>query len=249
MRDFFYKNNMHIFFTSDIDSKASVYTLNEEESKHAVRVLRMKNGDTINLIDGVGGFYLAELTDDNPKRCSVKILEFKSDFGKRNWNLHIAIAPTKLNDRIEWFAEKATEIGIDRISFINCKNSERTVIKTERVSKIVVSAIKQSVKAYLPQIDEIIDFKKFIDSVKNESSQKFIAHCDKNFELDKKHLKNVYSKNDNVILLIGPEGDFTKQEIEYAIANGFIGISLGEARLRTETAAVYACTVLNSINE
>jgi len=237
---------MHLFYTPELTQGTATFVLNEDESKHCVRVLRMNVGDKIQLVNGLGGFYVAEITDANPKKCVVKVIDEKQEIGKRKWKLHIAIAPTKNNDRTEWFVEKATEIGVDTISFIDCKNSERTVIKTERVEKVAVSAMKQSLKAYLPQLNEIINFKKFIDSLKEDSSQKYIAHC---IDTEKRQLKGVYPKAHNAIVLIGPEGDFTTDEVAYAIANGFIPVSLGESRLRTETAALYACTVLNVINE
>lgn len=235
---------MHLFYTPDIIS--STYTLNEEESKHCVRVLRLNEGDKIQLIDGVGGFYDAEITDNNPKRCSVKIIEHKKEVGKRNWHLHIAIAPTKNMDRLEWFVEKATEIGIDAVSLIDCKNSERTIVKTERIQKVAISAIKQSLKAYLPKINEVIDYKKFIALTKDFKGEKFIAHC-QSAELP--HLKTKYTLKQNAFVLIGPEGDFTIDEVKFALENGFKEISLGESRLRTETAAIYACAALNVLNE
>ena len=244
---------MHLFYTPDINS--STYTLNEEESKHCVRVLRLNEGDKIQLIDGGGGLYEAEITDNNPKRCSVKIIEHKKEVGKRNWQLHIAIAPTKNMDRLEWFVEKATEIGIDEVSLIDCKNSERTIVKTERIQKVAISAIKQSLKAYLPKINEVVDYKKFIASTKDFKGEKFIAHCHpspfsggEGPEV-RLHIKSQYSPKQNALVLIGPEGDFTIEEVKLALENGFKEISLGESRLRTETAALYACGALNVLNE
>lgn len=244
---------MHLFYTPDIQS--TIYTLNEEESKHCVRVLRLNNGDKIELIDGIGGWYEAEITDANPKRCTVTVVQSKKEFGKRNVQLHIAIAPTKNMDRLEWFIEKATEIGIDELSLIDCDNSERTIVKTERLNKVAVSAIKQSIKAYLPQINEVIDFKKFIFSSTNFIGQKFIAHCypihqeSPGERENKKHLKTVYQKGNNALLLIGPEGDFSVDEVQLSIDNGFKEISLGNSRLRTETAALYCCAAINILNE
>ncbi len=235
---------MHLFYTPDISS--NTYSLNEEESKHAIRVLRLKVGDKIQLIDGVGGWYEAEIIDDNPKRCSVSIIETKMEVGKRNWNLHIAIAPTKNMDRLEWFVEKATEIGIDEISLLNCSNSERSIVKAERLQKVVVAAAKQSLKAYLPKINEMKDYKKFIAGTNDFKCQKFIAHC---YKTSLTHLKTAYSKEKNAMVLIGPEGDFSVEEVKYALENGFTEISLGVSRLRTETAALYACTALNILNE
>lgn len=242
---------MHLFYTPDISSDN--YSLSEEESKHAIRVLRLKAGDQVQLIDGKGGFYTAEIIDDHQKHCIVKVTEKKAEFEKRSFHLHMAIAPTKNNDRMEWFLEKATEIGIDELSLLDCDNSERTVVKTERLNKVAISAIKQSLKAYLPKINEISNFKKFIESTKDFEGQKFIAHCypPLNFgeELSVRlHLKDHYIPHQNALVLIGPEGDFSLNEVKLAIENGFKGISLGNSRLRTETAALYACTTINILN-
>jgi 16S rRNA (uracil1498-N3)-methyltransferase len=235
---------MHLFYTPDITS--DIYTLSEEESKHAVRVLRLKTGDHIQLIDGSGGFYEAEIIDDHQKRCTVKIISKQTGFGKRNWKLHIAIAPTKNNDRMEWFIEKATEIGIEEITPLDCDKSERTVIKTERFNKVAISAIKQSLKAYLPVINELTEFKKFIATTSGFSGEKFIAHCHSREALP--HIKTVYTPQQNTLILIGPEGDFSTEEVKLATENGFKEISLGQSRLRTETAALYACVTINMLN-
>ncbi|MCW3101707.1 MAG: rRNA methyltransferase [Bacteroidetes bacterium] len=234
---------MHLFYTPDISGTA--YTLNEEESRHAVRVLRLEAGDIIRLIDGKGGFYTAEIMDAHQKHCSVRVTASQKEFDKRLHRLHIAIAPTKSNDRTEWFVEKATEIGIDEISLLDCDNSERTVVKTERLQKVAIAAIKQSLKAYLPQIHEMSGFKKFISSTKELQMQKFIAHCHSREQLP--HLKSRFTKGD-ALVLIGPEGDFSAEEVRLAVENGFIEISLGSSRLRTETAALYACTTINLLN-
>lgn len=235
---------MHLFYTPDINS--DLYTLSEEESKHAVRVLRLKLGDKIELIDGHGGFYDAEIIDDNQKRCSVKIIGTKKEWEKRNVFLHIAIAPTKNNDRTEWFVEKAVETGIDEVSLIDCDNSERTVMKVERLQKVAISAMKQSLKAYLPKLNEIKVFKKFIEETNSFKGEKFIAHC--NYRGTLPHLKSAYTPKTNTLILIGPEGDFTMDEVNHALQNGFKEISLGSSRLRTETAALYACTTINILN-
>lgn len=238
---------MHLFYTPFVSSDNENFTLSEDESKHCIRVLRLVTGNQIVLIDGKGGWYNAIITDENPKRCVVKIVEVEQKKGDKNFHLHIAIAPTKNNDRMEWFIEKATETGIDEVSLIECKNSERNTVKTERLEKVAVSAIKQSLKAYLPQINELIAFTKFIDSVKNFKGQKYIAHC--NEAIGKVHLKTLYTKGEEVLILIGPEGDFTPEEVKLALSNGFKEISLGDSRLRTETAALYCCTVINVLNE
>ncbi len=242
---------MHLFYTPDITS--NTYTLNEEESKHGIRVLRLKIGDKVILIDGIGGWYEAVIKDDNPKNCTVNITQTKREFGKRKFHLHIAIAPTKNMDRLEWFTEKATEIGIDAITTIDCQNIKRTIVKTERLNKVAVSAIKQSLKAYLPKINEMMDFKKLIIATNNFNGQKFIAHCHPNLiekkEQNKPHLKNLYKKGNNALIVIGPEGDFSVEEVRLAVSNGFKEITLGSSRLRTETAAMYACATVNILNE
>jgi 16S rRNA (uracil1498-N3)-methyltransferase len=236
---------MHLFYTPDISQ--DTYTLSEEESKHSIRVLRLTIGTKIVLIDGKGGWYDAVITDDNAKHCSVKITDTKKEFGKRNVHLHIAIAPTKNMDRLELFVEKVTEMGIDEISVLDCQNIKRTVVKTERLDKVAVSAIKQSLKTYLPKINDMVEFEKFIASTKDYNGQKFIAHC---YEGETKpHLKTVYETGKNSMVLIGPEGDFSKEEVKLSIANGFQQISLGSSRLRTETAAMYACAAINILNE
>ena len=234
---------MHLFYSPDIT--IPIYNLTEEESKHCIRVLRLKINDTIYLIDGIGGYFKAIIMDDHPKKCIVKILEIEKKFKKSNFYLHIAIAPTKNMDRMEWFTEKATEIGINEISLIDCDYSERTIVKTERLKKVAIAAIKQSLKAYLPIINETVNFKKFIVSMTNFTGQKFIAHCNTSEGKEITHLKNQYHPLENAIILIGPEGDFSIEEIQLAIDNGFKEISLGESRLRTETAAIYACTTIN----
>lgn len=210
--------------------------LPEEESMHAVKVLRLKTGDIISVVDGIGGFYEAKIQIPHPKHCSFEIIASTKDFGKRNYKLHIAIAPTKNAERLEWFIEKATEIGIDEITPIICRFSERKVIKEGRLEKIVVSAAKQSKKAFFPTIHTQCTFDELI--TKCNSKSRFIAHC---FDSEKKQLFSEIQKSEDVLILIGPEGDFSKEEVEKAMQNGFIPVSLGESRLRTETAGVVAC--------
>lgn len=224
---------MHVFYTPDILTKAE---LPEEEAAHCNRVLRLSAGDEITLTDGKGNFYLAEITATTNKRCTVMVKETKPQEALWPCHLHIAMAPTKNMDRNEWFAEKATEIGFDELTFLNCRFSERKIIKTERIEKILVSAIKQSLKARLPKLNEMTDFDKFI--AQDFKGQKFIAHC---YEGEKPFLKDVLQKGEDALVLIGPEGDFSEKEVEKAIEKGFIPISLGKSRLRTETAALVAC--------
>ncbi|MDX8340015.1 16S rRNA (uracil(1498)-N(3))-methyltransferase [Draconibacterium sp. IB214405] len=233
---------MQLFYVPTI-SGAEVL-LDETESKHAIRVLRLKEDDEIELVDGKGGFYKARITDANPKKCKLGIINSQNEFGKKNFHLHIAIAPTKNIDRTEWFLEKCTEIGIDEITPLLSEHSERKVIKPERLEKILVSAMKQSVKAYLPKLNELTKLSDLLTQA--TETKKFIAHCN---EGEKPHLKNVVNPGDNVLILIGPEGDFSPEEVELALANGFEAISLGDARLRTETAGVVACHIVNLAND
>lgn len=232
---------MHIFYAPDIQTKAE---LPEEEAQHCIRVLRLTTGDQITLTDGKGNFYQAEISAATNKRCLITMKE--TTFQPPLWpgHLHIAMAPTKNMDRNEWFAEKATEIGFDELTFLNCRYSERKVIKTERIEKILVSAIKQSLKARLPKLNEMTDFDAFISQ--DFKGQKFIAHC---YEGNKPLLKEVLKKGEDALVLIGPEGDFSEQEVKQAVGKGFMPISLGRSRLRTETAALVACHTLNLINQ
>lgn len=228
---------MHVFYTPDIQSKTE---LPEEEAQHCTRVLRLTTGDEITLTDGKGNFYRAAISAATNKRCTVSIKETIYQEPLWQGHLHIAMAPTKNMDRNEWFAEKATEIGLDELTFLNCRFSERKVIKTERIEKILVSAIKQSLKARLPLLNEMTDFDTFINREFN--GQKFIAHC---YEGEKPLLKDVLRKGEDALVLIGPEGDFSEEEVQKATDKGFIAISLGKSRLRTETAALVACHTLN----
>ncbi|WP_017256777.1 16S rRNA (uracil(1498)-N(3))-methyltransferase [Pedobacter arcticus] len=232
---------MHLFYTPDI--KSTIYQLNEEESKHCIRVLRLKVGDKVNLIDGKGGFYLAEIISDHPKRTELHIVEAQQEYAKRNHYLHIAVAPTKNIDRFEWFLEKATEIGIDEITPIICDRSERKEVKTDRSNKIITTAIKQSLKAYHPLLNPQQSFREFISKAK--ADVKYIAHCEEN---QKSAIKEGFKKQLNYLVLIGPEGDFSTTEIELALQSGFVPITLGESRLRTETAALEACFEINYLN-
>lgn len=232
---------MHVFYTPDIQTRAE---LPEEEAQHCVRVLRLSAGDPVILTDGKGNFYRAEISAATNKRCMLNILETIPQEPLWSGHLHIAMAPTKNMDRTEWFTEKATEIGFDELTFLNCRYSERKVIKTERISKILVSAIKQSLKARLPILNEMTDFNKFISQP--FKGQKFIAHC---YEGEKPLLKEVVRTGEDALVLIGPEGDFSEEEVRKAMENGFRPISLGRSRLRTETAALVACHILNLQNQ
>jgi 16S rRNA (uracil1498-N3)-methyltransferase len=233
---------MQLFYTPDI-TDSPIYYLSEEESKHCIRVLRLELADHVQLIDGRGGLYEAEIVDAHPKKVALKLLTRQLDYAKRNHYLHIAVAPTKNIERLEWFLEKATEIGIDEITLINCQRSERKEAKAERLNKIITAAIKQSLKAYHPKLNDITPLQKLI--TQPFDGQKFIAHCEPG---DKLELSKAIKPNGRYLILIGPEGDFTPKEIEDALQNGFEPITLGNSRLRTETAALEACFEINFLN-
>ena len=232
---------MTLFYVPNL---ATEHVLPEEESLHAVKVLRLKVGDGLVVVDGVGGYHIAKITLPHPKRCAFELIESQFEFGKRDYKLHIAIAPTKNMDRLEWFVEKATEIGIDEITPIICRFSERKMVKAERLEKIIVSAAKQSVKAYFPKLNPQCTFDELIKN--HQATQKFIAHC---YDSEKRQLKTEIVPAKDMLVLIGPEGDFSKEEVDKAIKNGFLPVSLGESRLRTETAGVVACHTVSLMNQ
>jgi 16S rRNA (uracil1498-N3)-methyltransferase len=221
-------------FIASIENKTGILT--PEESWHCSKVLRKKAGDKIHLIDGKGNFYDGILEFVSERQCKATITTGPVIQPKRNYYLHLAIAPTKQIDRIEWMIEKAVEIGIDEISFIICKNSERTTIKTDRIMKIVESAVKQSLQAFIPKVNEAVVFKNCI--IGSTAVQKLIAHC---FEMPKKEIRSVVFRNVSSLVLIGPEGDFTEEEVALSKQNNFEPVSLGTNRLRTETAGLYVC--------
>ena len=235
---------MQLFYNPTINETQTSFVFDKEESKHIIKVLRKKESDILHVTNGLGFLFTTEITIASDTKCTVKIVSFEKQEVPK-FHLHLAVAPTKMNERYEWFLEKATEIGIQEITPILCKNSERKIIKTDRFQKILESAMKQSLHYYLPKLNEPIPYKDFIK--KDFNGQKFIAHCE---ETNKKSLKNELKSNENVTVLIGPEGDFSVKEIELAIANNFIPVSLGTTRLRTETAAIVAChsVVFNNEN-
>lgn len=233
---------MQLFYTPGLSGDTHV--LDETESKHCIRVLRLTVGDTIYLSNGAGSLCTAEIVSANPKRCELQIVSSKNNYGKRGYYLHIAIAPTKNIDRFEWFIEKCTEIGIDEISPLVCSYSERKTIKPERLERIMVSAMKQSIKAYKPKLNPMLTYQEFLAN-HTEIPQKYIAYCS---EGEKNLLRNCYDPPNDALILIGPEGDFSPEEVESARQAGFLGISLGDSRLRTETAAVAACHSIAFMN-
>lgn len=233
---------MHLFYTPDLNPERP-YSLSSEESAHCVKVLRMKERDELLLTDGVGGLYLAEVIQASPKNCLCSVKNKLCSYDNRNFHIHIAMAPTKNNARTEWFVEKAVEMGVDEISLIKTQHSERTVIKTERLEKVAISAMKQSFKSFMPKINPLNDFNALIDTA--TEAKKFMATCHGE---ERVKLREAYQRGESVIVLIGPEGDFSEEEVAYARERGFLTLTLGEARLRTETAALYALQGVHFIN-
>jgi 16S rRNA (uracil1498-N3)-methyltransferase len=232
---------MHLFYSPVVTQGLNL--LGEQESWHCTRVLRLPEGGTIYLADGRGNLYECMIQLADPKKCVVNVVGVQPEYMKRKIYLHIGIAPTKNMDRFEWFLEKSTEIGIDEITPVFCAHSERIRMKIDRLHKILVAAMKQSLKAYLPKLNEPTDLKKLI--YEDFAGQKFIAYCESGKEDE---LQKVYRKGDNALILIGPEGDFSQEEISFAKKQEFIPISLGKSRLRTETAGVVACHTINLLN-
>lgn len=226
---------MQLFYNPNINEATETFSFDKEESKHIIKVLRKKDTDILFVTNGEGFLFKTEITLASDNKCTVKIISFEK-VAPAKFKLHLAVAPTKMNDRYEWFLEKATEIGIHEITPIICDRSERKVVNLERFDKILLAAMKQCNQLYLPKLNEAISFKEFIKR-KNDGLQ-LIAHCE---QTDKKTLKSVLKPNEDVTLLIGPEGDFSEKEIALALENNYIPVSLGNTRLRTETAAVVAC--------
>lgn len=232
---------MHIFYTQQITGNSAI--LDETDSKHCTRVLRMKTGDTINLTDGKGGFYEGIINSVNPLAVTVEITKNEQNYGICDYYLHMAIAPTKNIDRFEWFIEKAAEIGVDEITPLLCQRSERKSLRNDRLEKILIAALKQSGKAYLPLLNPLTSLDKFVS--RNVIGNKYIAICSDEDKIDLIKTQNQIS---TFTILIGPEGDFSQEEIDLAFNNGFIPVSLGKSRLRTETAGVVACQIISDWN-
>ncbi len=234
---------MQIFYATEMLS--GEYELNETESKHCAKSLRLNVGDFVGLTDCKGNLFRCEIIDNNLKKCKLKVLEAVSSPVQKTFQSHIAVSYTKNPDRFEWFVEKATEIGIDQITPLVCDRTERQNIKTERLEKILISALKQSQQTLLPILNPPIRFDDFVQQ--NFRGQKFIAHCLENEKVS--YLSDVYAPGKDAVILIGPEGDFTPKEISAAIEKQFSAVSLGENRLRVETAALYACTCFQVLNQ
>lgn len=234
---------MQLFYNPYISETEKSFVFDKEESKHIIKVLRKKESDILFVTNGLGYLFKTEIALASDSKCTVNILSFEKQEPSK-YHSHLAVAPTKMNERYEWFLEKATEIGIQEITPIICEHSERKVIKIDRFQKIIESAMKQSLHYFIPKLNEPITYKEFLK--KEYSGQKFIAHCE---ETDKKSLKKELKTKDDVLILIGPEGDFSVKEIQMALDNKYIPVSLGETRLRTETAAIVACHSVVLLNE
>jgi len=235
---------MQIFYAPGING--NTWILDEKESRHCIRVLRMKEGTPAKVIDGKGNLYEGVISRADQKKCEITINNVIREFEKRNYQLHIAISPLKNPERFEWFVEKSVEIGIDEITPIICKNTEKQRIKPDRINNIIISAMKQSLKAGTTVLNEIIPFEEFVNK-KDFKGIKLISHC--RATMDRSKISSFYSKGDDVIVLIGPEGDFSEYEISAAIATGFKSVHFGKSRLRTETAGVAACYSIYFINQ
>jgi 16S rRNA (uracil1498-N3)-methyltransferase len=237
---------MNLFYTKEIEGQVACFT--GDEFRHAILVLRKKTGDLVEFVDGKGFRFLGQIISVSKTSFEVEISSSQQEAPIRQGNLHIAIAPTKNIERFEWFLEKATEIGIDEITPVFCFNSERFTLRADRLEKILLAAMKQSLKASLPKLNPSVKFNEFIKSIPLavQSHELFIAHCR---SLNLPHLKNNYLRGNDVCILIGPEGDFSREEVEMVEKMGGIGISLGTSRLRTETAGIVACHIVNLLNE
>ena len=234
---------MQIFYAPGINGET--WTLDEKESKHCIRVLRMRRDTPVRLIDGMGNMYEGVIAVPDPKQCTISVNRVIRDFEKRNYRLHIAISPLKNPERFEWFIEKSVEIGIDEITPLICKNTEKPGIRTDRINNIIISAMKQSIKAGITVLNKAEDFNDFIG--RSFPSQKMIAHCTPG--TDKNSIAGIYKKGKDALILIGPEGDFSEEEIRSALGNSYIPVHLGNSRLRTETAGIAACHSIYFLNQ
>lgn len=235
---------MQLFYHPDIGSTSASLTFPRDESKHIVKVLRKREGDLLHITNGKGSIFETEITHADANKCQVKVIEM-TPYPPAQPTLHLMVAPTKMNDRYEWFLEKATEIGLQCVTPVICEHSERTIIKKDRFERVLQSAMKQSLQAYLPRLEEQQDFTQVV--ARPYKGQKFIAHCESGKE--RKLLSKGIRPNEDAVILIGPEGDFSSQEIAQALEHGWIPVSLGNTRLRTETAAVVACHTFALVNQ
>jgi 16S rRNA (uracil1498-N3)-methyltransferase len=232
---------MHLFYNPHI--QGDHIDLDEQESKHAIRVLRMARNDRVIVVDGKGGWYEARIIDDHPKRCRIQIESYTPDYRPLSYSLHLAVAPIKNPERFEWFLEKATEIGITEVTPLICRRGERTGVKTERLEKIIISAMKQSMKAYKPKLNKPAGLEAFLEE--KRSGTLGIAHC---YPLERRGLHEM-EHSGNYTLLVGPEGDFTEDEVKVALRSGYLPFHLGESRLRTETAALFITSAVSLLHQ
>ncbi|TLP80546.1 16S rRNA (uracil(1498)-N(3))-methyltransferase [Maribacter sp. ACAM166] len=233
---------MQLFYNPNLKENDTIFTFDSKESKHIIKVLRKKNGDELWITNGKGFLFQAKVIGENIKKCEVELIASKKTYPKVH-SLHLVVAPTKMNDRYEWFLEKATEIGVDEITPIICERSERKTVKLERMQRVIESAMKQSLQTFLPKINEPISLTEFLE--KPVTGLQFIAHCE---ESERHELKRRIVADQDLTILIGPEGDFAPSEIKSALGKGYLPVSMGKTRLRTETAAIVACTLVASIN-
>ncbi|MDM9632584.1 16S rRNA (uracil(1498)-N(3))-methyltransferase [Robiginitalea aurantiaca] len=233
---------MNYFFHPTLDSSVSQFAFSPEESRHIVKVLRKKEGDLLHITNGKGYLFTSEITLADPKKCVGRVLDTKKTHPSR-FELHLAVAPTKRLERFQWFLEKATEIGVSEITPIYCKRSERDKLSMERMQRVIQEAMKQSLRTYLPKLNKLTPVSEFLQS--DLPDLRFIAHCEADEKVD---LKRRVAPDKDIVILIGPEGDFSRPEIESAYEAGFLPVSLGRSRLRTETAAIVACATVNLIN-
>lgn len=236
---------MLLFFKENIQKTGSNF-LEEDESKHCIKVLRLEKGDTFFLTNGKGALAKVQITAPNPKKCEIQTIDYQIIEKEKEYYIHLAIAPTKNADRMEWLVEKCVEIGVDEISFVMTKHTERSYFNTERIEKKAVAALKQSLQTWLPILNPPCSFEEFIQKTKQNHTQKFIAYVD---DTNTQMLSQSAQPNQNYCVLIGPEGDFSKEELEVSLQNSFQKVSLGRTRLRTETAGLVACCTLNFVNE
>lgn len=235
---------MQLFYNSEIDENQKDIEFPRDESKHIVRVLRKNEGDVLEVTNGRGFLFSVRITEANPNRCKAEIIASKKD-KPASWHLHLAVAPTKMNDRYEWFLEKATEIGLHEVTPVICDHSERKHVKLNRFERVLQSAMKQSLHFSLPKLNEAENLMEFLK--KDIPGQKFIAHCEEGMQ--RFQLKDKVDAASKVTILIGPEGDFSSEEIKLALKNGWQPVSLGNSRLRTETAAIVACHTIALANQ
>ena len=235
---------MELFYSRDIEG--GICRLDQDESGHCVKVLRHRAGDEISVIDGCGTLYRCRISVDSPKGVEAMVLSSEEGWGSHPYRLHMAVCPTKNNDRYEWFAETACEIGLDEVSPVIGEHSERRVFKTARIEKILVSAAKQSLKGAVPAVNEPVSVKEFIENAADSSALKLMAYCFEDERAPRRSIKEVLAEydGDEIIILIGPEGDFSRAEAELALSRGFIPVHLGDSRLRTETAALAAVSAV-----